>query len=215
MTEAEWLICTDARKMLEWITAKHGPYGPNLDPESESAQILSRKLRLLSLAWWWHSCHMPCTTEQYHEHRRWAESWIDRGCPAADVQALPRGGRKKNVGLTRGWLILQYGPEAAARSYLRPHLAAEQAAILRCMFNFRPGIEGRASEACLAPPLHSTPVRTLAQAIYDEHRFQDLPILADALDEAGCTNADLLSHLRGPGPHVRGCWALDLLLGKI
>jgi hypothetical protein len=38
--------------------------------------------------------------------------------------------------------------------------------------------------------------------------------LADALEDAGCTDADILSHLRSPGPHVRGCWALDLLLGK-
>jgi hypothetical protein len=40
-----------------------------------------------------------------------------------------------------------------------------------------------------------------------------LAVLADALEEAGCDNADLPVHLRGPGPHVRGCWALDLLLG--
>jgi hypothetical protein len=39
-------------------------------------------------------------------------------------------------------------------------------------------------------------------------------VLADALEGAGCDNPDLLGHLRGPGPHVRGCWALDLLLGK-
>jgi hypothetical protein len=39
-------------------------------------------------------------------------------------------------------------------------------------------------------------------------------ILADALEEAGCTDAAILSHLRGPGPHVRGCWVVDLLLGK-
>jgi hypothetical protein len=39
-------------------------------------------------------------------------------------------------------------------------------------------------------------------------------VLADALEEAGCGSADLLSHLRAPGPHVRGCWAVDLLLGK-
>ena len=57
-------------------------------------------------------------------------------------------------------------------------------------------------------------VPRLARAIYDERAFDRLPILADALEDAGCTNADLLSHLRGPGPHVRGCWALDLLLGK-
>jgi hypothetical protein len=57
-------------------------------------------------------------------------------------------------------------------------------------------------------------VRKMAQAIYDARRFTDLPILADALEEAGCTNAEILSHCRGPGPHVRGCWAVDLILGQ-
>ena len=41
-----------------------------------------------------------------------------------------------------------------------------------------------------------------------------MPVLADALEEAGCSDDELLGHLRGPGPHVRGCWALDLILGK-
>ncbi len=54
----------------------------------------------------------------------------------------------------------------------------------------------------------------LATGIYDDHAFDRLPILADALQEAGCNSDDLLNHLRGPGPHVRGCWALDLVLGK-
>jgi hypothetical protein len=57
-------------------------------------------------------------------------------------------------------------------------------------------------------------VRKLAQATYDDRRFDLLPILADALEEAGCTDADILAHCRGPGPHVRGCWVVDLLLGK-
>jgi hypothetical protein len=57
-------------------------------------------------------------------------------------------------------------------------------------------------------------VRKLAQAIYDEHRFGDLPILADALEEAGCTDEAILSHCRQPGEHVRGCWVVDALLGK-
>jgi hypothetical protein len=56
-------------------------------------------------------------------------------------------------------------------------------------------------------------VRKMARTIYDERRLSDLPILADALEEAGCTSADLLAHLRHPGPHVLGCWALDLVLG--
>jgi hypothetical protein len=54
----------------------------------------------------------------------------------------------------------------------------------------------------------------IAQTIYDERCFTDLPILADALEEAGCTHAAILAHCREPGEHVRGCWVLDLLLGK-
>jgi hypothetical protein len=57
-------------------------------------------------------------------------------------------------------------------------------------------------------------VPKLAQAIYEERRFADLPILADALEEAGSTNADILDHCRQPGEHIRGCWLVDLLLGK-
>jgi hypothetical protein len=54
----------------------------------------------------------------------------------------------------------------------------------------------------------------LAQGIYDERAFDRLPILADALEESGCSDQDILGHCRGAGPHVRGCWVVDLLLGK-
>jgi hypothetical protein len=57
-------------------------------------------------------------------------------------------------------------------------------------------------------------IRSLAQAIYDDRAFYLLPILADALEDAGCDNPDILRHCRGKGPHVRGCWAVDLILGK-
>jgi len=57
-------------------------------------------------------------------------------------------------------------------------------------------------------------VPRMAQAIYDGRTFDQLPILADALEEAGCTNLDILAHCRQPGVHVRGCWVIDLLLGK-
>jgi hypothetical protein len=73
-----------------------------------------------------------------------------------------------------------------------------------------------------AAPAWQTPeVVALAQAAYNERELPAgtldlarLAVLADALEEAGGTNPDLLGHLRGAGPHVRGCWALDLLLGK-
>lgn len=57
-------------------------------------------------------------------------------------------------------------------------------------------------------------VRHLATVAYDGRAYDRLPILGDALEDAGCDHAELLVHLRGEGPHVLGCWALDALLGK-
>jgi hypothetical protein len=58
-------------------------------------------------------------------------------------------------------------------------------------------------------------VLLLARGIYEERAFDRMPILADALQDAGCASDDLLGHLRDPhATHVRGCWALDLVLGK-
>jgi hypothetical protein len=64
------------------------------------------------------------------------------------------------------------------------------------------------------PAWRSPTVAALAGAIYDERAFDRLPILADALEEAGCDHPDVLAHCRGDGPHVRGCWVVDLVLGK-
>jgi hypothetical protein len=61
---------------------------------------------------------------------------------------------------------------------------------------------------------NATTIPKIAKAIYMERRFADMPILADALEEAGCDNADILNHCRSGGEHVRGCWVLDLLLAK-
>jgi hypothetical protein len=57
-------------------------------------------------------------------------------------------------------------------------------------------------------------VLKIAHAIYADRHFEDLPVLADALEDAGCTDAAILDHCRRPGEHVRGCWVVDLLLGK-
>ena len=61
--------------------------------------------------------------------------------------------------------------------------------------------------------LTSTTV-SLAEGIYSDRAFDRMPILADALQDAGCDSADILGHCRSDGPHVRGCWVIDLLLGK-
>ena len=64
------------------------------------------------------------------------------------------------------------------------------------------------------PRWRTSDVLGLARAIYDDRAFDRMPILADALMDAGCADEQVLGHCRGDGPHVRGCWVVDLVLGK-
>jgi hypothetical protein len=57
-------------------------------------------------------------------------------------------------------------------------------------------------------------IAKLTQGIYQEGAFDRLTVLADALEDAGCKDPEILAHCRGPGPHARGCWVVDLLFGK-
>jgi len=54
----------------------------------------------------------------------------------------------------------------------------------------------------------------MARAIYEDEAFERMPIFADALMDAGCADEQVIRHCRGNGPHVRGCWVVDLVLGK-
>jgi hypothetical protein len=85
---------------------------------------------------------------------------------------------------------------------------AAQADLLRDIFGnpFRP--------ISFDPSWRTSTVHALARQMYESRDFGAMPILADALQDAGCENEDVLNHCRGPGPHVRGCWVVDLLLGK-
>jgi len=65
-----------------------------------------------------------------------------------------------------------------------------------------------------SPQWRTSTAVTLAEQMYNSRDFAAMPILADAIQEAGCDNADILNHCRGNEPHVRGCWVVDLVLGK-
>lgn len=85
---------------------------------------------------------------------------------------------------------------------------SHQAALLRDIFGnpFRP--------AALDPTWRTSTVIALAAGIYADRAFDRLPILADALEDAGCSAAEVLAHCRTDGPHVRGCHVVDLVLGR-
>jgi hypothetical protein len=87
---------------------------------------------------------------------------------------------------------------------------AAQAALLRDLFGPLPFREVGFDLAWLTPA-----VLSIARRAYDERDFTALPVLADALGDAGCDNQDLLQHCRERGlVHCRGCWVIDLLLGR-
>jgi hypothetical protein len=220
VTEAEWLACTDPEKMLESLLGKAS----------------DRKLRLFAVACCWLSWGF-IADDRNRRAVELAECLADGAAAGRDlrrVRASTRDGTAwctimgsaseaalhaarsgagdaaRSAARDKAWA----GREARDSAWRLTRAAARltQAGVLRCIFGnpFRP-----------SPPPPPTvlvwgdaTVPKLAQGIYDERAFDRLPILADALEEAGCTNADILGHLRGPGPHYRGCWAVDLLLGK-
>jgi hypothetical protein len=84
----------------------------------------------------------------------------------------------------------------------------EQAGLLACILGF-----GQCTRET-APSWLTSTVTALAKQMYESRDFLLMPILGDALQDAGCENADILAHCRNDGPHARGCWVIDLLLGK-
>jgi hypothetical protein len=214
MTEAEWLACEDPQAMVAFAL------------ESMSA----RKRRLLSVArarMVWHLMTDGRSRDAVEVAERHADG-------AADEHALTvaRDGadgaqfdvwedRQNQVGtykpeqwdasLWAYWAVddaydLNFEADMVARMGLRP---AALAGLLRDLVRHPASPGGR----LLGEPPGPDAGR-MARHAYDARDWGVLPVLADALEEQGCADDALLSHMRSEGPHVRGCWALDLILGK-
>jgi hypothetical protein len=96
-----------------------------------------------------------------------------------------------------------------ARGTARYVEGREQAALLRDIFGPSPFRPINFDPRWLTPD-----VLALARGIYDERAFDRMPILGDALEDAGCSDADVLGHCRSEARHVLGCWVVDAVLGK-
>ena len=214
MTEAEWLACTDPQKMLAFLLAHPG--------------YSERKVRLFAVACYWpvEECHWdePLFDAEVEAVERYADGRIGRdGLLAASLAHLRQlfpGEEESALGFVSeeadyaAWMAqwaAQRSQYAGDGAWPAGAAEAGQAGLLRDLFGnpFRPVA---IDPAWLA--WNNGTVVKMAQAVYEERAFDRLPVLADALEEAGCADPDLLGHLRGPGPQVRGCWAIDLLLGK-
>ncbi|WP_437765758.1 hypothetical protein WMF27_28180 [Sorangium sp. So ce281] len=82
------------------------------------------------------------------------------------------------------------------------------------MLRFLLGLGNPFRAVAFDPDWRTSTAVELAGQMYESRVFGPMPLLADALLEAGCEDADVLGHCRGDGPHVRGCWVIDSLLGK-
>jgi hypothetical protein len=108
--------------------------------------------------------------------------------------------------------------QGVPRQQVEAELAQEVRSLCRGVQVLRDGINpflpgSNVIDPCLLAWKDDT-IPRLAQAIRDEEAFERLPILADALEDAGCSNEQVLEHLRGPGPHHRSCWCLALVLDR-
>jgi len=190
-----------------------------------------RKLRLFACACchlvWdlltdWRSRHAVESAERFADNTVGVEDLFTARAPAEQAiwtltNAAARNAARAAVDTTRCAGLLSgtawYAAMNASNVLTRdPDLQRTHVALLHCIFGnpFRPS-------PVLAPAVlkwEQGGIHRIAQASYDERRFEDLPILADALEDSGCDNADVLSHCRGPGPHARGCWVVDLILEK-
>jgi hypothetical protein len=134
-------------------------------------------------------------------------SW-GRGLAAVPAELAPATWQA--LSLPAWWAVR--AEEAEARQARVTHEAAErrrQAELLRELL-------GNPLRPAAPDPAWLTwgggTVARIARAIAVDGAFDQTPILADALEEAGCADERILEHLRGPGPHLRGCWALDLIV---
>jgi hypothetical protein len=203
MTEAQWLACTHPRSMLKFLEGRAS----------------ERKLRLFSVACC--RCLWPLLTDERSRRAvEVAERYADGEAPGEEMAAARAAATD-----TAAWAATDTAAGAAGAAWAA-WVAASAAtwdpalvALLREVFGnpFRPA---SVDPAWLAWQGGTVP--RLAQAAYDERELPSghldparLAVLADALEEAGCSNADILGHLRGPAPHVRGCFPVDLLLGRL
>jgi hypothetical protein len=205
MTEAEWLACTDPQKMLGFLRGRTS----------------ERKLRLVAVdcvrRYWTVDGVIRQLIRVSELYADGITGWGDLAAVRKLVRGFQRQAMQRDVG--RG-----AGAVQAVASVAHPSAFTAAQRVIRAVLPERAthAIQEIIGNPFLPLPTPSAAILNwnsgtvvkLAQAVYDEGAFHRLPILADALEDAGCSDQEILGHLRGPGPHVRGCWAIDLLLGK-
>lgn len=213
LTEAEWLASTNPLPMLEYL----------------GRGVSARKLRLFACA----CCRRfwPVLDERGRAIVEAAERYAEGIASVQELAAL-RGEQPlvlgahywSNDSFTIHHAAMQTLEEDAwqAALYTSSHAEAladpswdredvAQCVLLRCLFG-NPFATVHWNPALLS--WHEGLLVAMARRMYESRDFAEMPVLADGLEDAGCTDATILNHCRQPGEHARGCWVVDFLVGK-
>jgi hypothetical protein len=241
MTEAEWLACGDPLPLLESLRGTNADRKLRLFAVACCRRLL-QTVRLHP--WCLHGIEVAehfadgkATPDELERVRQYpSPDWCLQNAPQFNPDEITASGQPIQVTKIatnacwnamepeNGVLLADCASTNAAWAATQPGtvmpddggasaalLAAEQVIqsnILRDIFGnpFRPG--------AVDPAWVTSTVTALVRRMYESRDFSAMPILADALQDAGCDNEDILNHCRGPGPHVRGCWVVDAVLRK-
>jgi hypothetical protein len=213
MTEAEWLACTDPLKMLEFLRGKASERQLRLfacafgRAVRDSQHLLGPSTVAVAVRY---ADGLASDQDLASERRRNAFFPEERGPVAPSAY---EGAWQVVDWLTSAQDHMKIDPDA-----LRHFPIPADAVLERSVLLLRDIVGNPFRPSPPVPPAilawNDGTVVKLAQGIYDERAFDRLPVLADALEEAGCHDPDILGHCSHPGLHVLGCWTLDMLTGR-
>lgn len=224
MVESEWVACRDPESMLRHLGCKAG----------------ERKRRLFACACCrraWHLLadprvrHAVETAERYADKKASeseledANDWAEVAYRFCTAKTGSQAATHAVVSSTAGGLDASFTAVLAAQGIVNPKDTGELSTSEQASLDAERADQTSLLRDIVGNPFHSVAIELswlawrhgtvakLAKVIYDKRAFDRLPFLAEALVDAGCTNEAILAHCRSGGEHVRGCWAVDLLLG--
>jgi hypothetical protein len=230
MTEAEWNACSDPARMLDWMR--------------EQGRLSSRKARLLALGYCRHALSVfprrgRAILEFGDEFADGVAGETDLEALAGDVLGCPLGRPADSLALaepvSRCWWLVMTLATARTDELIRltnsiadavpretemaPHATLGSRARTETERSFQCELLRDLVTNPFRPPAwidawRTSEVVALATAIYEQRSFDLMPVLGAAISDAGCTDEGILGHYGGRGPHVRGCWVVDLLLKR-
>jgi hypothetical protein len=238
MTESDWNTCTDPQPMLEFLRGKASDrklrlfavaYCHHIWPliiegktrhaievaeqfadglVSEEELDVARTCANEVDCWTTDDVSIAVATAYYR-----ASHFACCACSTGNVMVGPEEAIRSGIFAAACYAVPEVDPEESGWQDATKHVyAAEHRTLVGYLRDIFGPLPFRS--VALDPSWLSSTVTSLATAIYEEHAFDRLPILADALEDAGCTNPEVLTHLRSGGEHCRGCWPLDLVLGR-